>query len=111
MNLKHLDLDLYDLPEDEELQITVFLIAAELQSRKMMKAFASIGCDACFCIPDLCDLVLAFIGFNDRPNELYEYYFDLIKQYCEEVTYDNNLPIREALYIYNDLKNNRLNFT
>jgi hypothetical protein len=104
MNLKHLDLDLYDLPEDKELQITVFLIAAELQCRKLMQALASIGCDACFCLPDLCDLVLAFTGFDERSNALYEYYFDLLKQYCDSVTYDNALPIKEALIIYNQLR-------
>jgi hypothetical protein len=108
MNLKHLDLDLYNIPENTEVQMTVFLIAAELQSRKLMQAFASIGCDACFCIPDLCDLVLALAGFEDRSNELYEYYFDLLKQYCEKVTHENDLPINEAFDIYNQLKH-RLN--
>lgn len=110
MNLKHLNLDLYGIPEDENIQITVLLIAAELKSRKLINGLTSIGCDSCFCIPDFCDLVLAFTGFNDRPNEIYDYYFNLLDQHCDNVTHENDLPIKEAMNIYNQLKDKATNF-
>jgi hypothetical protein len=103
MNLKYLNLDLYGIPEDAEIQIPVFLIAADLKNRKLTNALASIGCDNCFCASDLCDLILALTGFEDRPNELYDFYFDLLNQNCEKVTHENDLPIKEAFGIYKDL--------
>lgn len=110
MNLTHLNLDLYDLPyEEEKIQITIFLIAAELKSRKLVNGLTSIGCDSCFCIPELCDLVLAMIGFNDRPNELYEDYFDLLDEHCDKVSHENDLPVKEAVSVYKSLKHKAIN--
>lgn len=110
MNLTHLNLDLYDLPsEEEEIQITIFLIAAKLKSRKLINRLTGIGCDSCFCILDLCDLVLTMIGFNDRPNELYDYYSDLLKKHCDKVSHENNSPIKEAMSVYKSLKRKAAN--
>lgn len=104
MNLKYLNLDLYGIPENAEIQIPVLLIATDLKSRKLINGLTSIGCDNCFCASDLCDLVLALTGFEDRPNELYDFYFDLLDQDCEKVTHENDLPIKEAFNIYKKLK-------
>jgi len=108
MNLKHLNLNLYDIPEDAETQMLIFLIAAELKVRKLMDGLANIGCDNCFCVPDLCDLVLALAGFEERPDALYDLYFGLLDKYCEKVTRDNDLPIKEALCVYQKLMDERL---
>jgi len=105
MDLTHLNLDLYNLPyKEEETQVTIVLIAAELKSRKLINGLTNIGCDSCFCIPELCDLVLAMVGFNDRPDELYDYYFDLLDKYCDKVSHENELPIKEAVSVYKSLK-------
>lgn len=100
MNLEHLNLDLFGIPEDAEIQIPVFLISEELKRRKLLNGLTGIGCDGCFCTSELCDLVLAYVGFNDRPNELYEFYFDLLDDYCDKVSYENSKPINEALKVY-----------
>lgn len=107
MNLNYLNLDLYGIPEDAEIQLPVFLIAADLKSRKLMNALTSIGCDACFCVADFCDVVFSFIGFDDRPNELYDFYFQLLERECDNVTYKNDTPIREAYKIYMELVSKR----
>ena len=104
MNLKHLNLDLYDIPKDAETQTTVFLIASDLKMRKLTNGLTSIGCDNCFCVSDLCDLILAMIGFEDRPNELYDFYFNLLDKYCDKVTFENDVPINEAFSVYKILK-------
>lgn len=104
MNLQYLNMDLYGIPEDAEIQIPVYLIAADLKSRKLINGLTSVGCDNCFCVPELCDLVLALTGFEDRPNELYDFYFALLDQECEKVTRENDLPIKEAFNIYKKLK-------
>jgi DNA-binding XRE family transcriptional regulator len=104
MNLKHLNLDLYGVPEDTRLQISVFLISEDLKTRKLVNGLIYIGCDSCFCVGELCDLVLAYMGFDDRPNDLYTFYFELLDRYCEKVSYENDRPIKEALLIYAELK-------
>jgi hypothetical protein len=103
MNLQHLNLDLFGIPEDAEIQLPVFLIASDLKTRKLVNAFTGIGCDGSFCVPDLCDLVLAFVRFNDRPNELYDFYFELLDRDCDKVSHENDMPIKEAYRIYNEL--------
>jgi len=108
MNLKHLNLDLYGIPEESEIQIPIFLIATELKVRKLNNGLTNIGCDNSFCIPDLCDLVLALTDFEERPNELYDFYFGLLDQYCEKITHENRLPIKEAVCVYNKLIGERL---
>ena len=107
MDLQYLNLDLHNIPQDESTQVTVFLIAADLKCRMLIKGLTSIGCDACFCIPEFCDLVLAYVGFNDRPNELYDYYFELLDRHCDRVNHRNDPPIREAMHIYNQLMQDR----
>jgi hypothetical protein len=104
MNLKYLNLDLHGIPVDSETQLAVYLIASELKSRKLVNSLTEIGCDNCFCVSDLCNLVLAIVGFEDRPNQLYDFYFDLLDQYCDSVTHENDLPAKEALHIYKILK-------
>lgn len=103
MNLKYLNLDLYGIPEDVEIQLPVFLIAADLKSRKLLNALTEIGCDACFCITDFCDVVFASVGFDDRPNELYDFYFELLDRECNKVNHENDTPIKEAYKIYTEL--------
>jgi len=103
MNLQHLNLDLYGIPEEAEIQIPVFLIATDLKSRKLIHGLTSIGCDNCFCVSDLCDLVLAFIGFDDRPDDLYDFYFELLDRDCEKVSHENDIPAKEAYKIYTEL--------
>jgi DNA-binding XRE family transcriptional regulator len=103
MNLKHLNLDLYGIPEDAEIQIPVFLISEDLKARKLINGLLNIGCDTCFCVGELCDLVLAYAGFEERPGELYDFYFGLLDRYCEEVSHENDRPVKEALKIYGEL--------
>jgi len=99
MNLKHLNLDQHGISDDMDIQIPVFLISEELKARKLFNALASVGCDGCFCAPDLCDLVLAYVGFEDRPNDLYDFYFGLLDRHCQKVNHENDKPVKEALRI------------
>jgi hypothetical protein len=97
-------LDLYGVPDDTRIQISVFLISEDLKARKMVNGLINIGCDSCFCVGELCDLVLAYVGFEDRPNELYDLYFELLDRYYENVSHENDRPIKEALKIYAELR-------
>jgi hypothetical protein len=104
MNLKILNRDFYDMPEHWETQVTVLLIASELKTRKLINDLKTTGHNT-FCMPDLSDLVLSLTGFSDRPNGLYNHYFNLLDQHCGKVTHPNDLPIKEAMSIYGKLRN------
>jgi hypothetical protein len=103
MNLKLLNLDQDGIPDDISVQIPVFLIAEELKARKLFNALKNIGCDGSFCITDLCDLVFAYIGFEDRPDHLYEFYFSLLDRYCDKVSQESDRPIKYAHEIFTTL--------
>src|SRR5690349_13066189 len=103
MNFNHLNLDLYDIPEDNNIQVAVFLIAADLKTRKLLNALTSIGCDACFCISDLFALTFAFVGFDEYPESVTEFYFELLDKYCDCVWHENEMPAKEAFIIYQQL--------
>jgi hypothetical protein len=106
MNLEHFNLGQYGVPQnDDEIQITVFLIASDLRNWKLLNEFVNSGCDRRFRISELYDLVRTMTGFDDRPNEFHNLYFDLLSQHCDKVTHQNDLPIREAFRIYKMLKN------
>jgi hypothetical protein len=107
MNLEYLNLDQHNIPEDADTQVAVFLIASDLKARRLINGLADIGCDNCFCIPELCDLILAMIGFDDRPNELYDFYFNLLDSHCKSVTHENDPPVKQAFSIYKILKKKR----
>jgi hypothetical protein len=53
MNLQYLNSDLYGIPEGAEIQIPVFLNAADLKSRKLINGLTGIGCDNGF-VPLIC---------------------------------------------------------
>src|SRR5687768_2371530 len=97
MDTKYVNLDRYGIPGDVEIQITVYLIAADLKTRKLMNTLASIGCDGCFCLSHFCDLILPLVGFANSSDELYQYYYDMLAKHCGKVTDKNDLPIEEAL--------------
>jgi hypothetical protein len=103
MNLKSLHLDQDGIPDDIAIQIPVFLISEELKARKLFHALKSIGCDDSFCVTDLCDLVLAYIGFEDHPNELYDLYFSLLDGYCHQVNHESDRSIKYAYEIFTKL--------
>jgi hypothetical protein len=103
MNLAQLNLDLYNIPDDNNIQIPVALIAADLKTKKLINGLTSIGCDNCFCVSDLFVLVFAFVGFDDYPDSLTDFYFQLLDQYCDSVSHDNDMPAKEAFIIYQQL--------
>jgi hypothetical protein len=107
MNLDHLNLS--DVPADisQDAKILLFLISEDLKGRRLINGLTDIGCEGSFCTTNLCELVLAYAGFDDRENELYDFYFELVDRYCVNVSHRNHTPIKEALIIYEKLLQRR----
>jgi hypothetical protein len=99
-----LNLDLFGMPDDNNTQMAVFLIIADLKTRKLINALTSIGCDACFCMSDLFSLVFIFVGFTHLTDQLTDFYFELLDKYCDNVSHEKTMPIKEAIMIYQELK-------
>lgn len=64
MELLRPNLNYYNIPEEAQLVVT--LIIEDLRVRKLMNGLTHIGCDGSYLLPDLSNLILALVGFNDR---------------------------------------------
>jgi hypothetical protein len=110
MNLKHLNLNLDGLPQDAAGLTTVFLIAIDLKSHIRTNGHTSMGCNNCFCVPNLCSYILAMIGYDELTDDLYYFYFALLDEYCGKVSDENDIPVNEAFCIYKVLKDDRMKY-
>jgi len=74
MKLKNLNVRLVKLPSDTEL--ILYMIKEELKSVKLFNGLARVGLDDCFFQPRFGTLVLSYIGFDERPDDLFRFYTD-----------------------------------
>lgn len=98
MNPKPMNLPLIKLPS--QIEHTLYLIKEELKSRKFFDSLRAIGLEDCWYHPDLSILILGQIGFKERPDELYNFYYDLLGEYSERVEPDNDVIMELALQIH-----------
>jgi hypothetical protein len=99
--MKYLKPGLIKLPSDIEL--VLYLIKEELKTRKFFNGLSQIDCDGSFYQPDLSQLVLTIIGFDERPDDLYDFYFRLVERHIEKIGPDHEKVIQESFEIYLEL--------
>jgi len=76
-------LQLIKLPPEAEM--TLFLIGEEMKNRRLINRLEQAGFDTAFAGADLSILILSLIGFDPRPDELYEWYSTALNSACEKV--------------------------
>lgn len=64
-------------------EMTLFLISEEMKNRRCMNKLEEAGFDTSFAASDLSILILSLVGFDQRPDSLYEWYIELLDQSCE----------------------------
>jgi hypothetical protein len=109
MKLKHLNVRLVNLPPDIEL--ILFMIREELKSTALFNGLARVGLDDCYFQSHFGTLILAYMGFEERSDDLYEFYNDLIDKYSEKIEADNDVTMKCAFDVYVEImieKKNRL---
>jgi hypothetical protein len=96
------NLPLIKLPSRVEL--TIFLIREELKNRKFTKGLEKVGFDTSDCSSDFSSLILALAGFQNRTDELYEWYFNQSEEYSEKFDLSDWKELNEqAFNFYIDL--------
>lgn len=101
MELKNLNVRLVKLPSD--IEITLYLIKQELKTTKLFNGLANVGLDDCFFECHFGSIVLAFMGFDERPDDLHNFYTKLIEQHSEKMEADNDEITQRAFDVYTEM--------
>jgi len=70
-------------------ELIIHLIREELRNKRLMHSLEFLGFDCSFFTLNISRVILEFAGFHERPDELYEWYFELIEKALEEITFRN----------------------
>lgn len=87
----------------KEIEIPIFLIRNELQSRMLFKAFRDLGFSDCYFETYLDRLILASLRMWDGTDETYKIYYDLMCRWSSDVNISDDVITRRALKIYYSL--------
>jgi hypothetical protein len=101
MKLKNLNVRLVKLPPDIEL--ILYMIKEELKSTKLFNGLARVGLDDCYYQSHFGTVVLAHMGFDERPDDLHEFYMNLIGKYSEKIEADNDVIMKCAFDVYMEM--------
>lgn len=101
MESKDLNVRLVKLPSDTEL--ILFILKEDLKNTKLFNGLESAGLTDCFYRADFAALVLGYMGFDEVPDDLQEFYADLISRYSEKIEPDNRVIMEYALDVYNEI--------
>lgn len=95
------NLDQFDIPEDA--RILVFLIAEDLKTQRVFSALSQLGCDDSYLRSSLNRVVLAFAGFEEQPEAIYDFYFRLLEHSEKQMDANYDSILKQALIVYGDL--------
>jgi hypothetical protein len=65
------------------------LIKEELRNKRLMYSLEDLGFDCSAFTLDISQTILELMCFNNRPDELYQWYFSLIDMALDEITFWN----------------------
>jgi hypothetical protein len=99
--MKRLQYPLVKLPAQKDLLL--YLIKEELKSRRFFNGLREIGLDDCYFQPDFSTIVLAYTGFTDEENATYDFYFNLLEKYSEQIEPADESVMKHAFNVYIDL--------
>ncbi len=89
--------------------ISIFLIKAELKTRKFFKSMEQIGFDTTLYLTDFSSLILNLVGFESRSDDVYDWYNKLLEDYIQrfELKDEAELLDKLALEFFVDLESYR----
>jgi hypothetical protein len=89
-------LQLIKLPPSAEM--TLFLIGEEMKNRRLINRLEQAGFNTDFSNSDLSILILSLVGFDHRPDELYNWYSTALDNACEKAKPSEIAEWREAVF-------------
>jgi len=69
--------------------LIIRLIREELRNKHLMHSLEDLGFDCSFFTLNISHIILELAGCHERPDELYEWYFELIEKALAEITFWN----------------------
>jgi hypothetical protein len=90
--------------------LTIHLIREELRNKRLMHSLEDLGFDCSFFTLNISQQILELTGFDKRPDELYNFYFEWIEKALKEITFWNldEMLDKWSLKIYVELLEIRL---
>ncbi|HLZ15965.1 MAG TPA: hypothetical protein VKQ08_02950 [Cyclobacteriaceae bacterium] len=101
MKVKDLRSRLVRLPAS--IEFTLFLIQEDLKSNRLFSGLRKAGLDSSYYRPDFSAVVLESAGFAERPDDLFDFYFDLLDKSSEKAEESYEKIGKLAFNIYVDL--------
>ena len=92
---------LLKLPRQTEILLS--LIREELKSIKLFNGLAKLGLQDCYYQPNLSNIILAQAGFEDCPDDLMNFYTELVERHSERIEDDHDSITKAALDMYMEL--------
>lgn len=84
-------------------EIIIFMIREDLKSRKLFNGLSKVGFDSTTGF-DLSTLILSLAGFQDRSDELYDWYFGRLDHFAEKFELDDSQEFNnKAFDLYVDM--------
>lgn len=92
-------------------KLTVHLIREELRNKFLMNTLRSLGFDCTSYTLIISEQILTFAGFTEKPDNLYQWYFQIIDKAVGEITFLNldEMLGKWSVNIYIELLETRLN--
>lgn len=91
-----------------EIEVPIFLIRNELQSRMLFNALSEIGFTDCYFETYLYPLILASLRLRDGSDETFRVYTELMEKWSKDINPNEDVILRRALKIYNALVKYRI---
>ena len=91
--------------------LTIHLIQEQIRNQVLILALEKLGFDCTIYTLNISEIILTFIGFRNKTDDLYQRYFKLIERAVEETDYCNmDEKLREwSELIYSEMKSSYLN--
>lgn len=84
-------------------QFSLYLIREELKSRKLFHALQKVGFVEPYFQPSLDTLILDSIGIEQRSDETFTIYWDILERRSKKIKADNESIMKQALKVYGEL--------
>ena len=91
--------------------LAIHLIQEQIRNQVLILALEKLGFDCTIYTLNISEIILTFMGFRNKTDDLYQRYFKLIERAVEETDYCNmDEKLREwSELIYSEMKSSYLN--
>lgn len=107
MHLKNANVRLVKLPAS--IDLILFLIQEDLKTTRLFNSLSDVGLSDSFYQSHFATVVLASVGFRERPDDLYEFYLALIDRRSKKIKPNHDSVVRQAFKVYIELMIERKN--